>query len=267
MIKVKSKSDVITNSSSEVFCFRIDQDFEKFGKWLKKEKNLDVNKVFCVFRTLDDVKKLVTGENYFGWEEEFYEWTQGTPKERVEPVADIYGMDMKERLEKYKNTSGLSWDEIWERFKYLYEPVLGVAMAKLNNNKSEGPTDEIEAVYEYLSILREEKRKKYLERFEPGSVLKAEWENKVDKEMYGEEFMITIFYIGKRGIPVLAYNPIWKRFDEDGCEAVGRYKNGFNLEKDMSSFYFWRCKDHRPVSEEEKTKFLKAAEEAGFTED
>ena len=37
MIKVKSKTDVITNSSTEVFIFKMDKDYFDMKAWIKEQ--------------------------------------------------------------------------------------------------------------------------------------------------------------------------------------------------------------------------------------
>ena len=50
-MKIKSITDIITNSSSEVFCYKIDQEYEDLKKAVPEME-------FTEFRTLDDIKKI-----------------------------------------------------------------------------------------------------------------------------------------------------------------------------------------------------------------
>lgn len=118
-MKIKSKSYVITNSSNEVFCFKINEEYEE----LKREVP---EFVFTEFKTWNDIRKYVTDENYLEWN-----LTRLAQREHgegaVEPKHDLYGgYENKEFIDALKN-SGKTDDEIWDFFKIGYENILGLA--------------------------------------------------------------------------------------------------------------------------------------------
>ena len=118
-MKIKSKSDVITNSSNEVFCFKMDEDYEELKREIPEI-------VFTEFKTWDDIRKYVTDENY--WEWDLTRWAQCEHGEgAVEPKHDFYGgYENREFIDALKN-SGKTDDEIWDFFKIGYENILGLA--------------------------------------------------------------------------------------------------------------------------------------------
>ena len=119
-MKIRSKSDVITNSSSEVFCFKID------SLEYKELKELIPEIEFTEFKTWDDIRNYVTSKEYWEWDlTKYAQCTHG--KGAVEPKFDFYGgyqyMDFRDDL----RFAGKTDDEIWEFFKFGYENVLGLA--------------------------------------------------------------------------------------------------------------------------------------------
>ena len=95
-MKIKSITDIITNSSSEVFCYKIDQEYEDLKKAVPEME-------FTEFRTLDDIKKFVTSKVYYGWC--FSGWgVQCSNGEDYipEPDHDFYNSDYEDFIEKLK---------------------------------------------------------------------------------------------------------------------------------------------------------------------
>ena len=123
-MKLRSITDVITNSSTEVFCYKLDdpeyQEIKRDIPWL----------YWTEFKTEDDIKKLVMAPDYWG-----LSWTDSVqcdhgPEEAL-PLYDIMAnYEFKEGLEGKKTP-----DEIWEFIKGFYiEGLIGKAVASFEND-------------------------------------------------------------------------------------------------------------------------------------
>lgn len=125
-MKIKSITDVITNSSNEVFCYKIDS-FE-----YKKFKELIPEVQFIEFKTWEDIRNYVTNKDYFEWD--LTKWAQCTHGEgAIEPKNDFYGDYTRMQILK---ESGKTDDEIWEFFKSGYENILGLAYYSIEEGES-----------------------------------------------------------------------------------------------------------------------------------
>lgn len=258
-MKIKSKSDVITNSSSECFCLRIDQDFEDMLGWLKKKGFTDT---FAVFRTLDDVRAFVTRPEYYCWEDEFEsESSQG--KDYVGPVFDIYGhWCFKDEIYKALVEAGWTDDQIWDKFKDFYAPVVGHAYAELNNNTSEGSIDELEAVNEFRGKIYQRERDKFMQQFKPGDIMVGKFDEDTAK-CYNYPYVT--YYIGENGQIPLSYCRDWIWLDEqNNGKGVSDHKCGVSFDDQFHVMYFYGSQDLREATEEEKKEFFEAVEKAGL---
>jgi hypothetical protein len=161
-MKLRSITDVITNSSTEVFCYKLDdpeyQEIKKELKWLDWDE----------FRTEDDIKKLVMNPDYWG-----LPWTDGVqndhgPEEAL-PFYDIMAnYEFREGLEGKKTT-----DEIWDFIKEFYlGGLLGKAVAYFSNDcMSDGQYQEMK---DFLNRKYKEKLEAHLSQFVPGDILEVD---------------------------------------------------------------------------------------------
>ena len=161
-MKLRSISDVITNSSTEVFCYKIDdpeyQEIQKAIPWLYWNE----------FNTEEDIKKLVMDPNYWG-----LPWTDGVqcdhgPEEAV-PFYDIMAnYEFKERLKDKKTP-----DEIWEFIKGFYiEGLIGKAVSAFENDCI--PGTQYQEVSDFLDRKYKEKIEAHLSQFMPGDILEVD---------------------------------------------------------------------------------------------
>lgn len=139
LVKIQSISDIITNSSSEVFVAKINEDFKEFFKGCE-------NLFDAVFYTIDDVKKFCCESDT--WQLEIFNEVLDK-----NPLGDWKIMDMMEDLGKTR-------EEVFDFFKKYYEPLVGYAIESHDdcqcNNKLEdylkeygGKNGENIAVYRY----------------------------------------------------------------------------------------------------------------------
>lgn len=146
MIKIRSISDVISNSSNEAFCFKLDEDFEKL------QSKSGLGDLFTIIRNLNDVKKVIWPEEewktYESWEDftSRYAQCEHGHKPCPKPIRDVF-----QEWETLRNGDTNGWDnlteeekdELWEENKHLYEPVVGYAYALLNNEGGNPCIEEI----------------------------------------------------------------------------------------------------------------------------
>lgn len=160
-MKLRSVTDVITNSSTEVFCYKIDdpeyQEIKTAIPWLYWDE----------FKTEDDIKEMVMDPSYWG-----IPW--GNPQndhgpEQALPIYDImadYGF--KEGIEGKKTP-----DEIWEFIKEFYiDGILGKAVASFENDCiSDSQYRDIE---NFSNRKYNEKLDAHLSQFVPGDILEVD---------------------------------------------------------------------------------------------
>lgn len=117
-MKIKSITDVITNSSSEVFIISLsDPLYEKI-------KNITE---FIEVRNLDSLKDFVLSKDYCGFDYMFDD-----VKEIGNPVYDLPRYDVFEDYSEIERTL-----ENWEKYKDLYKGLLGVAFTRLGYDSPE----------------------------------------------------------------------------------------------------------------------------------
>ena len=111
-VKIKSISDVRTNSSSETFVFKLDDPLYEKAKAIEE---------FDEYPTLDSIKKIVLNEYYSGWENEYSDEIYDGPT----PVNDIFSDYEIDKTE-----------ENWEKYKNLYEPLVGNAFLMIDRDSN-----------------------------------------------------------------------------------------------------------------------------------
>jgi len=113
---IQSISDLITNSSSEVFLFNTSDDLKKFFKETQTGGNV------IHFDTIEDVKRMMDKDHEWECEGIFECGLVNTPS---------YWPTITSNLEKYK-----TYDEIFDFFKYAFEPLVGKTLVTIDNNWS-----------------------------------------------------------------------------------------------------------------------------------
>lgn len=183
-MKIKSITDIITNSSSEVFCYKIDQEYEDLKKAVPEMK-------FIEFRTLEDVRKFVASEDYYGWDIIFDSDSQCNHGENCpEPDFDFYSCENEWLILDKLRKSGKTDDEIWDLFKVFYENILGYAFLKLEEGSREVSWRDKFEKWDWKRYC--DKLENYLtSNFKPGDIMAV-------KEKYGGiKNPVLIKYLGK----------------------------------------------------------------------
>lgn len=162
-MKIKSITDVITNSSTEVFCYRIDdpeyKEIQKAIPWLNWHE----------FKTEEDIKNFVMDPNYYEipWNSYSVQVDHG-PEEAV-PSCDIMSIwEFRENIKDKKTP-----DEIWEFIKSFYvEALLGKAVSYFAND---GVSSSLyQNVSDFLDLKYKEKLEKHLSQFKIGDILEVD---------------------------------------------------------------------------------------------
>ena len=234
-ISIRSITDIITNSSSEAFIYKLDDpEYAELKDYMLQKKAL-FSDTFIEIKSLDDVKPLVLN-NYYGWQDLMYDCCGYTPKpDWIFPEKDIFG-DIYDLDDLMKET-GKTKEELWEEYKHDYDPVVGYAYASLSNNSSEGPIDEIEAIWDFYG---EKYAKKLHEFFSDIFLWNLYPENFVMLYLKGDEFSA-------------AYNPGYRPDMEFIDTECGEYL--FST-LDLSTF--------REATEEESHNLLTNLEKKGY---
>lgn len=154
MIRIKSITDVITNSSSSVYCIKMDEEFDELKKFMDDAGELSPD-TFIELKTLEDVKKLIFSGEYEGW----FDYTNGPS-----PKDDVFG-GSRDTVMKLL-AKGLTRDEIWEKLKHNYEPVLGYAFAEFFHEGYN--SSDYDCFLEFYDMKVEQERNKFFENLVPG---------------------------------------------------------------------------------------------------
>lgn len=120
---IQSVSDLITNSSSEVFLFENSDALKDFFDHDKFYGGTDVR-----FESIDQVKEFVKENSYL---------------EAIDTLTEWIGSDwgcVVAGLENYK-----SFDEIFEFYKFKFEGLVGKTMVVIDNNYSSDLIDKMSA--------------------------------------------------------------------------------------------------------------------------
>lgn len=123
MLIIQSVSDLITNSSSEVFLFENSDALKDFFDHDKFYGGTDVR-----FESIDQVKEFVKENSYL---------------EAIDTLTEWIGSDwgcVVAGLENYK-----SFDEIFEFYKFKFEGLVGKTMVVIDNNYSSDLIDKMSA--------------------------------------------------------------------------------------------------------------------------
>lgn len=133
-MKIKSRIDCITNSSTEVFICRTDSDL-----YQKLKDSLEFD---YIFETEDDIKKVVLDDNL------------GYDLEEIRDYIDFlnisYDTQLSDYARKYKTP-----EETWEYFKEAYSNLRGKAIKTWENSYTHGFEDKLASTLkDYLESLR-----------------------------------------------------------------------------------------------------------------
>jgi len=128
-MKIKSITYVITNSSSEVYCYKLDDPR------YQKAKKLNYL-IWTEFRTEEDIKKFILENpcDLILTSSSSCQWNHGPENLDVQNIFDDH-FCLIEDLKKVKSD-----DEIWEFFKDFYKDLLGKAYCVFCN---EGVSSEV----------------------------------------------------------------------------------------------------------------------------
>lgn len=116
LLKIKSFTDVITNSSTEVFMIKNDG---KYKDILKELKYIDI----IYFQNEDDVKNFIHTHMYDMQDSQYF--MQSVVK--VDPLSEWIFVDLITAM-------GKSFDEIWDFIKDCYLPLIGYAYVECEDN-------------------------------------------------------------------------------------------------------------------------------------
>lgn len=213
---------------------------------------------FKEFKTLEDVKPIVTNESYYAWDEMWVGAKNDTSNFPV-PTEDDYGFDkgaIKDLEER-----GHDADAIWLLLKSHYEPVVGFAVACVNANVKKGNISEYTIIMSYKKILKEKKTKEILSPFKPGDIIAADG-SKTMKTRYEYPFL---FVYGGNNEMAIDYNREWKRYD--GTPGNVDFKNGLDVDPEGWKIT-WNCIDLaslRAATEDEAKELQEAIDKTGLT--
>ena len=162
-MKIKSITDVITNSSTEVFCYKLDdpeyKEIQKAIPWLTWQE----------FKTEEDIKNFVMDSDYYGIPWDSYSVQKDHGPENATPSFDIMNVwEFKENIKDKKTP-----EEIWEFIKDFYvEALLGKSVAYFCN---EGMSSNMyKNVTDFLDLKYKEKLEKHLSQFKVGDILEVD---------------------------------------------------------------------------------------------
>lgn len=141
LIKILSISDVITNSSTEVFMMKNDEEFKEISKELK-----------CVYLQLlsneEDVKKYIKELYEYGGYEAFEWFSEEVVK--TNPLSNYIFYDICREIPN--NT----FDNVWNFVKEFYLPLIGYVLIEQEDNTSPSYDDELYKELCFLQSLCEE---------------------------------------------------------------------------------------------------------------
>lgn len=259
-ISIRSITDIITNSSSEAFIYKLDDpEYAELKDYMLQKKAL-FSDTFIEIKSLDDVKSLVINDNYYhGWQDLMYDCCGYTPKpDWIFPEKDIFG-DIYDLDDLMKET-GKTKEELWEEYKHDYDPVVGYAYASLSNNSSEGPIDEIEAIWDFYGEKYAKKLHEFFSGLKPGKIYSCHVKD--DRNNPYEESDIFLWNLYPENFVMLylkgdefsaAYNPGYRPDMEFIDTECGEYL--FST-LDLSTF--------REATEEEAYNLLTHLEKKGY---
>lgn len=134
LLKVKSITDVITNSSTEVFLLKNDDVFKEFNN------SLETLYADYIFDTEEKVKEYLS-ESYEG---NPYRYEYLSEFLETNPLANYNFIDMvKDELKK-------TYDETWEFVKSCYLPLVGYALIMVEDDCiSSSQSLELDKIYNF----------------------------------------------------------------------------------------------------------------------
>ncbi len=154
--KVLSRTDVITNSSTEVFCYKLsDPEYTRIKSeipWLS----------WTEFKTESDIRDFVMSPDYHGF-----------PDAQVyhgpENIAPDYDALEDYGFREFLETKDPS--ESWEFLKSGYMNLLGYSIASFDNDCISSKY--LQEVWDFLGKIQTEKVLAYMSQFPDGTILKA----------------------------------------------------------------------------------------------
>ena len=142
-MKIKSITDVITNSSTEVFCYRI-------GSPELKRLQAEIPGVqWTEFNGEQDLKNLVLNPEYYEWP-----WRERVNHDGQPEILDLLGYLI---MQNYAAQVGP--ERTWEFVKDAYQPAIGYAFASI---ESDSEAADYEKARKILSEIREEADREHL---------------------------------------------------------------------------------------------------------
>lgn len=245
-INIRSITDVITNSSSTAYCFKIDEDYADLVQFMK-DAGAWYPDTFTEIRTLDDVKKIVFSGEYRDWDEWAWPYPSEAPHNAVYPVEDYFGGNKNEVIKLL--AGGLTRDEIWEKLKHDYDPVVGYAFGDFDHDGV--VSDEMNAIEAYFGKKSHERVLKFFKGLTAGKIYTAHIKNNSSlTELYPEDFYLL--YSGDPESFSAVYNP---GFIEE---------EKFVLKDDGYILYSLDLKTIRESTPKEVEIFMKALENKGW---
>lgn len=231
MIKVKSKTDVITNSSTEVFIFKMDKDYFDMKAWIKEQgQELDLWEV----NTLDDLKETITDRDYKGWAWNDW-WSTGNTDKIPLPDEDPW----EEKGNFLYDYPGQTIDEIWEKTKHHYKDLVGYAFGS-HDTECGG-----------RSLIDDWKEMKHKERMQSlveslpndGSMVTVFFDKSMERLTKSYKGIRFVLMLSKDRQKISTYHP--------------SYDGGFQLDRAIDGPLTIMDKDDiRPATPEEVKKFM-----------
>lgn len=228
----------------EAFFMKIDDpDYMELQSWISRS---GLKNPFKEFATLEDVKTHVEDPNYFNWEE-LWEDADNNVDSFPVPEEDPYGYGKDEIAELKKEN--LNGDEIWEKLKHFYMPLVGTSFACIDTD------DDIFLVIErYREMLENIQEKNFLKTLRNGDYISCNISGLSER---------TIMIYDGDGRFCMSYNRGWKDLEKS---HPGEYKNGLDLIPD-SWRLTWKLVDKktiRPANNDEITEINKAMLDSGL---
>lgn len=164
-LKIKSITDVITNSSNECFSMKIGSYF--WNRIVELVGIDEVKKSFGVFNTLDDVREYIKEHEYIDTFVSNYLRMSDIPRF---PRYDIFDWENETEYERLKKI--YTEDEIWEMVKENYVCLLGYALCHERDENEFSPA--MQAAHDLNGIISEELLSEIANRFPIGTFVTAE---------------------------------------------------------------------------------------------